>query len=125
MEQHPKQTNGEGTGDIQVKFHYIKSAQFRTIHADGAIGSVTPAGLIHMAIYNERAPIPRETTHLVTADGRLSDVIHDKTVSRSGIVREMDVDVIMSVPAAKEMAKWLGDQINKLEQLQSHAKGNK
>lgn len=44
----------------QIRFNYIKSAQFRVIHADGAIGGVTPNGFIHMALFNERAAIPRE-----------------------------------------------------------------
>ena len=44
----------------QLEFHYIKSNQFRVIHVDGGIGSITPKGFIHFALYSERLAIPRK-----------------------------------------------------------------
>lgn len=62
--------NGDGTLPSSVKFHYLKTAHFRTIHADGAIGNITPSRSIHMAIYNERPAIPREMTHKIKPESR-------------------------------------------------------
>ena len=111
-------TKGNGGVIIpeQVKFHYLKSANFRTIHADGAIGNVTPAGYIHMAMYSERPAIPREMVHKIKPDGTLGEIIEEQTVMREGIVREMEVDVLMSVDVAKGIKNWLDEQFEKVEQ---------
>lgn len=115
----------EGQGPSQVKFDYIKSQYFRVIHADGAIGGVTPAGFIHFALYNERAAIPTQTSHLLNPDGSLGERVFEDTVSREAIVREMDVDVVLSVTVAEHLQKWLGEQIEEAKTLQAKAKKKK
>ena len=111
------QTRGNGGVKLpeRVKFHYLKATHFRTIHADGAIGNITPAGYIHMAMYNERPAIPREIVHKIKTDGTLGEIIPEETVDRGGIVREMEVDVLMSVEVARSIKNWLGDQIKKID----------
>lgn len=101
----------------EVEFHYLKSTHFRTIHADGAIGSVTPGRYIHMAIYSERQPIPKEIVQEVKTDGTLGNVIQEKTISLEGIVREMEIDVLMSVATAKSVVVWLQEKIQQVEQI--------
>ena len=115
------QTKGNGgvTYSEHVKFHYLKSTHFRTIHADGAIGNITPGRHVHMAIYNERPAIPREMVHEIKPDGNLGDIIQEGTVVREGIVREMEVDVLMSVEVARSIKIWLEDQIKKIEKGKS------
>ncbi len=112
----------EGQGPSQVKFDYIKSQYFRVIHADGAIGGVTPSGFIHFALYSERAAIPRQITHLIKPDGSLGERVMEKTVSRETIVREMDVDVILSVPVAESLRKWLEEKIEEAKTIQAKSK---
>ncbi|MCB7129919.1 MAG: hypothetical protein J3T61_10330 [Candidatus Brocadiales bacterium] len=109
----------ESQGRSEIKFDYIKSQYFRVIHADGAIGSITPAGFIHFALYNERAAIPRQTTHLVKPDGTLGERVFEETVGRETIVREMDVDVVMSVTVAENLQKWLIEKIEEAKALQA------
>lgn len=109
----------ESQGPLQVKFDYIKSQYFRVIHADGAIGGVTPAGLIHFAPYSERGAIPRQITHLLAPDGTVGERVIEETVAREGIVREMDVDVVLSVPVAESLHKWLGEKIKEAKTLQA------
>lgn len=94
-----------------VVFDYIKSPNFRAIRADGAIGAVTPNGHIHLALYSERAAIPRRLVHEIDADGKLGAKIDDETVSRNSIVREMDVDVFLTVEVAESIRNWLGDRV--------------
>jgi hypothetical protein len=93
-----------------IQFHYIKGNHFRTIRTSGAIGSVTPAGHIHCALYNERPAIPRTTQHEVDADGQLvgEPIVVD---GRSGLVRELEVDLILSLETAESLRDWLSDRI--------------
>ncbi len=105
----------------KVKFDYIKSQYFRVIHAEGAIGGVTPAGLIHFALYNERGAIPRQITHLIEPDGTLGERVHEETLAREAIVREMDVDIVLSVDVAENLRNWLTDKIKEAKKLQAKA----
>ena len=97
-----------------VRFHYLKSSQFRVILAEGAIGGITPNGMVHMALFNERAAIPREMVHSVNADGTLGT--ETAREGKEGVVREMEVDVMLSPTSARLLHTWLGEQIRKLEQ---------
>lgn len=110
---------GDGAPPESITFHYLKAPNFRTIHADGVIGNITPAGYIHMAVYTERPAIPQEMIQKVNPDGTLGEVIPEKTIVRDGIVREMDVDVLMSVAAAKSIKSWLEDKIKDIEKRNS------
>jgi hypothetical protein len=80
----------------RVSFGHIKSTLFRVIRVDGAIGSVTPNGHIHMAVDSERPAIPRRLVQQLAEDGSLGDLIPSATVSRASVVREMDADIFMS-----------------------------
>ena len=96
----------------KVAFDYIKSQYFRVIHADGAIGSITPNGLIHFALYSERPAIPRRLVQPVSEDGQLGDPIESETESRDSIIREMDVDVMMTLEVAVLVRNWLSERID-------------
>jgi len=89
----------------QINFHYIKSNNFRVVHADGAHGGVTPRGDIHMALFNERNPIPVRITNKIAENGTLGEEIGRSM--RDGIVREVEVDVILDPEVAKSIANWL------------------
>lgn len=104
-----KSSNGNGRDIQAVSFHYIKSALFRTIHTDGIIGGLNPNGFLSFALWNERAAIPRKLTHKVNPDGTLGEIIEKE--ARIGVVREMDVEVVMSVPTAKALKEWLEQKI--------------
>ncbi len=108
-----KSTSKEADGT--VAFDYIKSAQFRSIHADGAIGGPTPNGQIHLAFYSERPSIPRRIVQRIDSKGALGEEVPSLRESRNSIVREMDVDVFLSLPVAKSFHQWLGTVINDLQ----------
>ena len=80
----------------EVSFDYIKSNIFRVIHADGAFGGLAPNGNIHMALYNERQAIPTQMVYALEGIG-LGPEIKGKRKGRGGLVREVEVDVIMSL----------------------------
>lgn len=100
----------------RVTIEYIKSQSFRVIHADGAIGGVTPSGNVHLALYSERAAIPRTLVHEANDDGSLGNPIPEETIVRPGLIREMDVDVILTRPAVEGLLKWLTDRMKDLEE---------
>jgi hypothetical protein len=119
-----EQIKGEGvptTAPPRVRFHYIKSPAFHTIYVDGAIGGPTPSGNLHFALYTERAPIPTQTEHLLI-DDRPGPEIPDGRVVLEGIVRELQVDVVLSTSAASGLADWLNKNIRIVESLVAETK---
>jgi hypothetical protein len=101
-----------------VAFEYIKSTDFRTVWADGAIGGVTPAGFIHFAVYSERPPIPRRQEFQVTDEGavgqKLGPEIPERRISRDAFVREMPIDIMVSAGVAESLAQWLMQQVESI-----------
>lgn len=98
-----------------VNFHYVKSPHFRVLHVDGAVGGVTPRGHIHAAFYSERPAIAKHTTHEIDPSGHLGS---EKIIEgKDGIVREMDVDIILSRTAAVELQDWLSSRIRDLDDM--------
>ena len=96
----------------EIRFYYLKSNQFRVVHVDGAHGGITPRGFIQMALFSERAPIPRETVQ--DENGR---EISEKRVERKGLVREIEIEAIFTLETAKMLRTWLDANINGLEKL--------
>ncbi len=104
----------EAESNQRLDFDYIKSQFFRVIHADGAIGGLTPSGGVHFSFYSERPAIPRRQTFSLKSDGSLGQPIEASV--RADFVRELDVDVIMSIEVARHLASWLSLQIQQWEE---------
>lgn len=103
----------------RVRFHYLKSNNFRVIHVDGAVGSSTPSGMgIHMTLFSERSAIPQQLEFELSEEGKIGKEIPESKITREGIVRELEVDAIMSLDRARALHAWLGNQIKTLEDLQ-------
>ncbi len=88
-----------------IKFHYIKGNFFRVVHADGAIGGLTPSRQIFMSLYSERSAIPQIIEMAVTADGELGNEIRRE--GKDGLVRELEIGVMLSAHAAEAIAAVL------------------
>ena len=99
----------------EIEFHYLKSNGFRTVHCDGVWGGTTPRGYITMSFYSERAPIPNRLIHSVDSNGRVGKEIAEKRISREGIIREVEVEVIMDLAMARSTVEWLQGHIKFLE----------
>lgn len=102
-----------------VEFHYIKSSLYRVIHADGIVGAATPNGGIHCSFFSERPAIPTRLVHELDEQGSLGGEIERN--GRSGFVREMDVDVMLSLGTAVMLRDWLAERI---EEAEARAKPN-
>jgi hypothetical protein len=108
-----------------VPFYYIKSNLFRVLHADGAIGNVTPSGLIFLGFYNERAALPQVLVHEITESGQVGAEHPDERVSKKGIVREIEVGAIMSAETATSLVAWLQERIDLVNKLRKTAELDK
>ena len=82
--------------------HYMKSNLFRVVHADGAMGALTPRGLVHMTLYSERAAIPKRGFRAISEDGQhLEPEVFTETIG--GVIRELEVDVLMDEALVREL----------------------
>ncbi len=103
----------------QIEYHYLKSNFFRVVHADGAFGGITPRGYIHFSLFNERGPIPKKTVREIREDGTLSPQTIKK--SKAGVVREIEIDVVLDKDAAVHLHSWLGRKIIELMEKEKEA----
>ncbi len=108
-----------------VRFYYLKSSQFRVVHVDGAHGGLTPRGQIQMALFNERQPIPQQTLEKLTPEGGLGDEIKDKRIQKEGLIREVEVEAIMTLESAKSLVTWLQQRIDLLQKLRADTQARK
>ena len=103
-----------------LNFDYIKSNQFRVVHADGVHGGVCPKGRsIQIAFFNERQPIPKRETY--NLDGmKLAGL--KKSDVRDAIIREVEVEVLLDLDTATSLYKWLGDKIESAIKIEREGK---
>lgn len=113
MAENSKDRLGTDPVPDKVDFHYIKSNHFRVIHADGVYGGATPRGFIHMNFFSERTPIPQKVVQEVTATGQLGQEIG--TEGKKGIVREVEVGVVINIEHARSLIRWLEERIKPIE----------
>lgn len=87
---------------IEVYFH--KSNFFRVVHADGCFGGQTPRGGIHMGFYSERSAFPLRTELTVVDNKAVSETPLE---TKGGLVRELEVDVVMDFNSSISFYVWL------------------
>jgi hypothetical protein len=104
-------TSIRGAAPGTVAFDYIKSYQFRVVHADGVWGGVTNQGNVQIAFFSERQAIPRRIVHRVEEDSTLGPEIEEERVTRGGFVREVEVDVVMNLGTAVALRDWLSEKL--------------
>lgn len=106
----------EATQPDEVAFDYLKSNSYRVIHMSGAHGGPTPnARFIHMAIYNERLPIPQREVYKLDSKRRLQP--DPERTQRDAVVREIEVSVLLDVETARSLINWLTENVKKIEQV--------
>ena len=110
----------------KLLFHWIKSRFFRVVHADGAFGGISSRGYLHFSLYNERAAIPRlsERDLTVHADGKVTAGRERVVEGREGVVREIEIEVLMDHRSAVEFFNWLKEKIDILETMQEEQKND-
>jgi hypothetical protein len=106
---------GDVQQEAQVTFQYTKDPLFRSAHADGFVGGLTPNGQIHLAFFSERSLLPKKHVYRVNPDGSLGSEIPEERAPNEPIVRDIQLDVLMSVQAAEGLKNWLDQYIRSLK----------
>jgi hypothetical protein len=101
----------------RISFQYIKSNFFRVIHADGFHGGLSSNLDIHMAVYSERKPIPQEVVHVLTDEGVLGEEDLNARKARSGLLREVDADIVVDLNTARSVVRWLQERIDEADRI--------
>ncbi len=100
----------------EIEFNYIKSDNFHVIHADGAIGNGTPSGNLFIVFYSERFPLPDSQTFNFNEEGRVSgEIVEKRKVNSNGVIREVEVGVMLDIEVAKGMVLSLSHLIRQVE----------
>ena len=110
------------TDTSEMLFNFIKSLNFRAVHASGAWFGGDAEGNIHLTFFNERTPIPQEVVLVLNKKGEVVGENESKRKSREGMIREMEVDVILSVQAASHLHRLLGQNLENFKELVAESK---
>lgn len=105
-----------------LEFHYLKSPGFKSFYATGAYGGISPNGLISMAFYVERSPIPQKTVFSFDKEGKLGKELIDLKEGKEGVIRELDCNILFDINTAKNIRNWLDNHIKNLEELEKKIK---
>jgi hypothetical protein len=103
----------------ELEFDFEKSNYFRVIHVDGVYGGVSPSSqLLHMAVFNERQPIPKKVFHKLT-DGVPQPENLKKRQMRPGLFREVEADLVLSMEMAVVLRNWLDEKITEMQNVRA------
>lgn len=104
----------------KVNFYYQKSNLFRVIHADGAWGGLTPDLQVFFSLFNSGPAMPQMMGYELRPEGTLED-IPAMAVSKDGIVREVEVGIVMSPENVKALIAFLEGRLRTLETIKNAA----
>ena len=111
----PQEENPVDTNKQKVTFSQIKSNLFRVIHTDGIWCSTGPYNQVHLTFFSERSAIPTQTSYEVNAAGNIDGEHIEERKGRSGWVREMEADVVLSPKSAGDLYAYLAEYVNALK----------
>ena len=111
----PKSAAGAPGVRLQLPIHFVKSSQFRVVHASGVWYTGDAQQNLHMTFFNERAPIPKKVVLNVNEKGMIVSEDMSQRESKEGVIREMEIDVIFSLQAALEFYKTLGENLKVIQ----------
>ncbi|SRR6266498_6155011 len=114
-----KQTKDESKDSNTLKIQYQKGRHYRTVFADGAWAGVTPRTEIQFTLYKETLPSPEVTIHEVTPEGGLGKEL--ERVQSQGLLRETEVNVVMSITTAMQFVNLLNGMIQQVHKFQQES----
>lgn len=98
----------------KLQISYKESPHYRVVHANGAYGGVSPLGELVMALYSERMQFPDRAVIRFDSNGIPSP---EEFQIEQGVVREIEVGVMLDLKSAKSLAEWLEQKIAVLERI--------
>lgn len=92
-----------------IEARFRRTALTRVAKVDGAWGGLTPAGEILMALYSERLSLPESISYRVVEPDQIVQQSGD--VQAPAIVRDVEIEAIMSISVAESLLSWLTEKI--------------
>ncbi|MGA2714503.1 MAG: hypothetical protein ABSG41_15470 [Bryobacteraceae bacterium] len=102
-----------------LHIRYRNNPAYRSVHAGGAYGGVLPSTEIFLGIFSERTHFPESATVEINEETKQGV---EKVQIEKGIVREMEIGLIMNVHVAKAIRQWLDEKIAFVEQVTADPK---
>jgi hypothetical protein len=99
-----------------IHFDYLKSSQFRVVHADGAFIALSQTG-VNVSFFAERQPIPRRAVHRIEKGGVVGEEIVEQRVVRDAIIRDTEVSIMLSVEAAQRVVDALNEILKRYKEI--------
>ncbi len=102
--------------DNKLTFKYKYPDDYNPHYINGAQGGINVQGEIVVNFYFERIPLPNSITQELNNDGALGNVVAtDPKDFTNSVLRYVQSGVVMNLEVAKQVYKWLGEQIKTLE----------
>lgn len=92
---------------IQMPMEFTKSPHFRVIHASGAWYRGDAQQNLHLTFFNESSPFPSKVVLNLNEQGAVLSEDESKREIKEGFVREMEVDIVFSIPGAVDFYRTL------------------
>ncbi len=107
----------------KVKCKYIFKDDFNPLYVNGAQGGINSQGEIVINFYLERNALPISQTYGIE-DGKIGgeEIESEPSDLKKSFVRVIENGVVMNYQTAKEIHKWLGSHLEKLEELSNPTK---
>lgn len=93
---------------LGLNIRYRTNPAYRSVYAGGAYGGIVPSGEIVLGIFSERPHFPESA--IVEFNEQTKQGTETVQIEK-GIVREMEVGVIMNLNVAKAVRQWLDEKI--------------
>jgi hypothetical protein len=103
-------------GVFELPVHFIKSNFFRVVHAGGAWFGGDGHGNLHLTFFNERTAIPESVKLSMDEKGNVLGETYRE--SKTGIVRELEVDIVFTFNDAVAFYQALGENIKSIQETQ-------
>ena len=103
--------------DRQINFSFEYESTYRLFPANGVWAGVTPRGDLRLDFFVESNVVPSEVVHLISPEGKLGNELR-RVPSGRGIVRRMEVGVLLSLDNADGIADFIKTQVREFRKRQ-------
>jgi len=108
----------------EINCKYIFDKNYNPLYSNGAFGGVNSRGEIIINFFLERQPLPVKQSFKID-NGKFGEEIIEKRMPedlQKSLVRFVGNGVVLNYENAKEVHRWLGEQITILESKIKNAK---
>lgn len=98
---------------IEIQAKYTKTGATPVLHTDGMFGGLTPGGQLYVAFFSEHARIPDAAILRRDPEGETYRPVEADQLP--GVVREVGVEMIMTLNVARAFREWLDVRLKQAE----------